>query len=222
MPIRCGIRWLGASPEHPCQLLSLTYAAHTSATAVAAPSLGSFARCRRSPSSTPRCPQSHLCLRKCAFACACPPTPTHVRPAPSSAQSLHAEPDDVRTFQTAATGLQVRVFRSDADQLSHVDGANRKTRTAEFRFSLLFKGPFARDGQERWKRRDRYSLIPRSRDLNLSYELRASIKRSRDESPTGVVVVGTNSFSPLLPLQPAPPAFSAGRRPEAFSTFDNV
>jgi hypothetical protein len=161
MPIRCSIRWLGASPVNPCQLLSLTGmlpVLRTSATAVAAPSLGSFARCRCSPSSNASLPTvsprflfegAPLHVRACHL-------PTHVRPAPPpSAQSLHAEPDDVRTFQTAVTGLHVRLFRHDADRLSHVARANRKIRTAEFRFSLLIKGPFARASQERWKRRDR-------------------------------------------------------------------
>lgn len=116
-------------------------------------------------SPTP-CYQSYPCLSRdiYGFACAC--LPTHVRPT-CSEQPLHAEPDDVRTFQTATTGLHVRVFRGDADQLSHVDGTNRKTRAAEFRFSLLFKGPFARASRERWKRRNRYSLMSRSRDFAL-------------------------------------------------------
>lgn len=142
-------------------------------------------------SPTP-CYQSYPCLSRntqYGFACAC--LPTHVRPT-CSEHPLHAEPDDVRTFQTATTGLHVRVFRGDADQLSHVDGANRKTRAAEFRFSLLFKGPFARASRERWKRRNCYSLMSRSRDFALRTSCSERIsKYGRHPNYQRVVVVGT-------------------------------
>ena len=164
---------------------------HTSATAITAPSPGSFARCRcySSISNALLLPVLPMSFSRYGFACAC--LPTHVRPT-CLEQPLHAEPDDVRTFQTAATGLHVRVFRSDADQLSHVDGANRKTRAAEFRFSLLFKGPFARASRERWKRRDRYSLMSRSRDFALRTSCSERIsKYGRHHNYHRVVVVGT-------------------------------